>query len=68
MGSFSIWHWMILFILLCTWIVPGWVIVKKAGFSPAWALFGFIPIVNFIMLWVFAFARWPALKHSRKFP
>jgi hypothetical protein len=35
--------------------------LDKAGFSPWWALLGVAPLVNLILLWVFAFARWPAL-------
>jgi hypothetical protein len=35
--------------------------LAKAGFSPWWALLGVVPLVNLILLWVFAFARWPAL-------
>jgi hypothetical protein len=60
MGSFSIWHWIILLLLL----LPLWFFsraVRKAGFSPLWAWLGIIPIVNIIMLWVFAYAKWPAL-------
>jgi hypothetical protein len=29
---------------------------------PALSLLWFIPLVNIIFLWVFAFAEWPALK------
>nr|WP_232458655.1 hypothetical protein [Burkholderia ubonensis] len=27
-----------------------------------------VPILNFVMLWVFAFARWPAASHDRVRP
>jgi len=60
MGSFSIWHWVIVILLL----LPLWFFGRalgKAGFSPWWALLGLTPVVNLIMLWVFAFAKWPAL-------
>jgi hypothetical protein len=33
--------------------------VSKSGISGWWALLGLIPIVNLVMLWVFAFAKWP---------
>jgi hypothetical protein len=36
--------------------------IAKAGFSPWWALIALVPVVNVVMLWVFAFARWPALS------
>ena len=37
-------------------------IAKKAGYSGWWALTIIIPLVNLVMLWVFAFAEWPAEK------
>lgn len=63
MGSFSIWHWLIILVVFGVfWIIPIWVIIKKAGYSPAWSLFGFIPLLNVLLLWVFAFSNWPSLK------
>ncbi len=43
-------------------VLPVALIVGKAGYSRAWALLAFIPIVNLIALWLFAFAKWPALR------
>jgi hypothetical protein len=40
-------------------IVPYVMIIRKAGYSGWWVLTLFVPIVNLIMLWVFALARWP---------
>lgn len=59
MGSFSIWHWIVLLFFLSVYIVPIWRIVSKAGYSGAWSILSFIPVLNVIMLWVFAFSRWP---------
>ncbi len=42
-----------------------WLIVRilhKAGLSGWWGLITLLPVVNLIMLWVFAFTRWPALE------
>jgi|APFre7841882724_1041349.scaffolds.fasta_scaffold61347_4 hypothetical protein len=36
-------------------------VVRRAGYSPWWVLLGLVPVVNFVVLWVFAYARWPAL-------
>lgn len=60
MGTFSIWHWLIVgFILgLVIWIYGR--IARKAGFSRWWSLTMFIPLVNLVMIWVFAFVKWPA--------
>jgi hypothetical protein len=34
-------------------------VLNKAGFSRVWVLLAFIPILNIIFLWIFAFVRWP---------
>jgi hypothetical protein len=59
MGSMSIWHWLIILFVFSTYIVPVWRIISRAGYSGAWSFLSFIPVLNFIMLWVFAFSRWP---------
>ena len=64
MGSFSIWHWLIILIWLAVFIVPAWRIVAKAGFPGALALLAIIPLVNIVMLWVFAFVKWPHERSS----
>ena len=58
MGSFSIWHWIIILFYTTIIVVPCWRIVRKAGYSGAWSLFAFVPLVNLILLWEFAFVRW----------
>lgn len=44
---------------LCTSLIfiPA---VRKAGFSGWWAVASIIPVVGIVLLWIFAFARWPA--------
>jgi len=41
-------------------------ILDKAGLNKAWAICLFVPILNIIMLWIFAFTQWPGLKHEQK--
>ncbi len=45
-------------------LVPIAEIIRKAGYSRIWILVWFVPLVNIIMLWVFAFSRWPAESKS----
>ena len=59
MGSFSIWHWIVVSVWLLP-MIPISTILKKAGFSPWWALLYLAPIANLIALFVFANAKWPA--------
>ena len=61
MGSFSPWRFIILLIIVAFFGIPGWRILSRMGFSPAWLLVCLIPFGAVIGLWVLAFTRWPAL-------
>lgn len=50
----------LLFALFVFWLLGR--ILLKAGFDPLWMLVMVIPVVNVIMVWIFAFADWPHLK------
>ena len=64
MGGISIWQLIILFILIVAPVLIFGPVVKKAGFSRWWSLFMIVPLVNLIMVWVFAFTEWPAEKNA----
>ena len=59
MGSISIWHWIIVVGYIVIVAVPTARILAKAGFSPWWTALAFVPLINVIAYWVFAFVRWP---------
>jgi hypothetical protein len=60
MGSLSPVHWLIYLIVLAGLVgFPIFKILQKAGFSGWWAIVAFVPLVNWIALWIFAFVRWP---------
>ena len=61
MASFSIWHILILLIISVVFIVPIANILGRAGWSRWISILWLIPFVNVVMLWVFAYAPWPAL-------
>lgn len=42
--------------------IPAAIILGKAGYSKVWVLLAFVPMVNLIALWIFAFSNWPALR------
>ena len=52
----------VVILLVAALLWPYVKIISKAGYSGWWALLIFVPIVNFIALWVFAYAKWPALE------
>jgi hypothetical protein len=62
MGSFSVWHWLIVIFWCAIFIVPAWRIASRAGFPGALSLLIVIPIINIVLLWVFAFVKWPREK------
>ena len=61
------WHWVmaivmpLLFILLVG--IPVANILNRAGRSRWWTILAFIPFLNLIGLWVFAFTRWPKVAN-----
>lgn len=64
MGQLSSWHWLILLATVVLFMYPYVRIIKRAGFSGWWVLTMFVPIVNLIMIWVFALAKWPAIDRT----
>jgi FHA domain len=37
-------------------------IIRRAGYSGWWVLILLVPVVNIVMVWVFAFSNWPVLR------
>lgn len=48
------------YILFCLWL--GYRILQKAGFDGRWVLVLLVPVVNIVMIWIFAFSPWPKLR------
>ncbi|HEU5224601.1 MAG TPA: hypothetical protein VFV29_02260 [Actinomycetota bacterium] len=48
------------------YIFAAWKIVSKAGYSGALSLLIIVPLVNIVMLFVFAFSDWPVLQEVRR--
>jgi len=51
----------IIAVLFAITVVPFIRIFQKAGRTGWWAVLMVIPLVNIIVLWIFAFSTWPAL-------
>ena len=65
MHSFGLWHWFgLIALVLVVWafVAVFGRILNRAGYSRWWLLTAVVPLVNLIMLWVFAFAVWPAAR------
>jgi uncharacterized membrane protein YhaH (DUF805 family) len=44
--------------------VPIARILHRAGRSGWWTILAFVPLLNLIFMWVFAFSRWPAVDRK----
>ena len=59
MEHFTAWQLVVSLVLVAVVVYPYVRIVRRTGHSGWWILTMFVPILNFVMLWVFAFVRWP---------
>ena len=66
MGGFSLWHWMIIGLLL-TWAFAVGRILKRLGFHPAWAILSVVPLFNFLGIWFVALAKWPLEERAARY-
>lgn len=48
------------FALFILWLCSK--ILEKAGIEKIWVLTLLVPVINVIMVWVFAFTDWPGVK------
>jgi bacteriorhodopsin len=59
MDSFSIWHWMLVIVILAIFGVPIARIIQRTAHSRLWVIAFFVPVLNIMALWTLAFIRWP---------
>ncbi len=62
---FSLWHLIALVVfalLVWAFVAVFGRILNRAGYSRWWLLTMVVPVLNLIMLWVFAFASWPVMR------
>ncbi|SEK68407.1 hypothetical protein [Nitrosovibrio tenuis] len=64
MNEFAIIQWLIAATIF--FVVPFWRIFKRAGFKPIFALLALVPGGILVLLWVIAFAKWPAFTEEKK--
>lgn len=59
-GGISIWQLIILAVLFSIYVLIFGTVAKKAGFSRWWIVLLLVPVINIGLIWLFAFAKWPA--------
>ena len=52
-------HLAIFLAVALVWGIPSALILRKAGFSPAWAVVCLIPPLSVVLFWVVALMPWP---------
>lgn len=55
----SIWQWILILIAIALVAYPLAIVLRRTGHSGWWALLYFVPLLNLIGLWVWAFKKWP---------
>jgi hypothetical protein len=56
--------WAIAFTIF--FVIPFWRLFKRTGFKPAFALIVLVPGGILVLIWVVAFAKWPAFAEEKK--
>ncbi len=59
-GMWALW----MLVMTAAVILPFWFIFPKAGYSKWLSLLMVVPLVNVILLYFLAFAKWPSLGNS----
>lgn len=59
MGMVSVWHWVIVAVILVVLGYPVARILGRLGFSRWWVLLALLPYANLVGLWIIAFVKWP---------
>ncbi len=65
MASLSIWHWLLVIIVVASTIIPYWKIFPRAGLPGALSILMLIPLLNLVLLWVLAFKQWPGDEKAK---
>lgn len=58
----------ILLISAALFVWPAWRICRRAGFPGSLGLLAMVPVANLVLLYILAFAPWPALEGKATVP
>ncbi len=65
-AAFGLVWTLVCLVLLIFGLVINWLIAQKAGYAGVASLLMLIPLVNIIILCMFAFSEWPIQKELRE--
>ncbi|HVW50499.1 MAG TPA: hypothetical protein VHC91_08860 [Trinickia sp.] len=66
MNSMGLWSWLVVLVICLAMLYPYVRIIRRTGHSGWWLITMFVPILNVIMLWVFAFVKWPTVDRPAR--
>lgn len=66
MHSMGLWAWLLVIVVCLAMLYPYVRIIRRTGHSGWWFITMFVPILNVIMPWVFAFVKWPAVDRPAR--
>ncbi|MDE2227434.1 MAG: hypothetical protein KGL11_00145 [Alphaproteobacteria bacterium] len=61
----SVLNLIVVLVVVAIIAIPIVKILRQAGYSGWWTILWFVPLVNLVVLWVFAFSRWPAVRRAQ---
>jgi uncharacterized membrane protein YhaH (DUF805 family) len=56
----------LIILLLLTFLIPIFRIIRRTGHSGWWCLLAFVPLLNWIGLWILAYTKWPTVDRVTK--
>jgi uncharacterized membrane protein YhaH (DUF805 family) len=65
-AAFGLAYAIFILALLAFYVFIAYMIVKRAGYNPWLALLILVPLVNFVMVLIFAFSEWPIQRENRE--
>ncbi len=65
MGQLSLFHWVIVLIVIALQVIPLAQLFPRTGRSVWWCLWGLWPFMGLVIgVWIAAFASWPASQRQ----
>jgi uncharacterized membrane protein YhaH (DUF805 family) len=61
-------RWAIFIIVSFLVLSPIIKVLRRTGYSEWWALLLYVPVLNVVALWLFAYGRWPKIGGASSRP
>ena len=65
LAAFGLIYAIVVLVMIAFYVFIAYMIVNRAGYNPWLSLLILVPLVNFVMLLIFAFSEWPVQRENR---